>query len=196
MPSAPNDPLDVVDWPVATGTLRLRRATPDDADAVWRYWRLPEVNQYLPRASTDPEEFRAFFTEPSRLARAVVVELHGQVVADLMLRIGDAWAPLEVAEHAKGVQAELGWAADPAITGRGLATEAVQALVAVCFGPLGLRRVVASAFTVNTRSVRMMERLGMRRETAAIKAELNRSLEWVDSYTYALLREEWLTDRA
>jgi RimJ/RimL family protein N-acetyltransferase len=36
-----------------------------------------------------------------------------------------------------------------------------------------------------------MERLGMRREAHAVRDSLHRSGEWLDGYTYAMLRDEW-----
>ncbi len=50
--------------------------------------------------------------------------------------------------------------------GRGLATEAAQALVELCFSALGVRRVVASTFDANRASWRVMEKAGMRLERA------------------------------
>ena len=60
---------------------------------------------------------------------------------------------------------------------------------------VGVRRVIAQCFAVNEASWRLMERLGMRREQLSLKAELHRSLGWVDAMTYALLREEWAAAR-
>jgi RimJ/RimL family protein N-acetyltransferase len=40
-----------------------------------------------------------------------------------------------------------------------------------------------------------MERLGMRREGSHRADSLLRDGRWVDSYTYALLREEWADRR-
>ena len=45
-----------------------------------------------------------------------------------MLWVKDAWAQAEVAELARGAEAELGWVLDPKYGGRGYATEAVQTL--------------------------------------------------------------------
>jgi len=125
------------------------------------------------------------------------VELPGVgVIGDIMLRVEDAWAQTEVRPQAEGVQAELGWAMDPAQQGRGYATEAVRAVMAACFAELGLRRVSAGCFAANEPSWRMMERLGMRREEHSRRTALHRSGEWMDGMNYGLLAEEWrsLTD--
>ncbi|WP_447652653.1 GNAT family N-acetyltransferase [Microbacterium sufflavum] len=187
-----------VPWPVRTPRLQLRPCTPDDLDAMWGWRRLPEVNRWLGLAPDTIEAFRERHLEPARLASLYLIERlpehEGDAptpIGDLMIRIEDAWAQLEVAERAKGVEAELGWVLDPASTGRGYATEAVQAAIEVCFGPLGLRRVHAGCFADNEPSWRLMERLGMRREEHSRKTALHRSGEWLDGMNYGLLAEEW-----
>ncbi len=80
---------------------------------------------------------------------------------------------------------------DPRHQGQGYGTEAVRALLGLCFGPLGLRRVTAGCYAGNERSWRLMERVGMRRETHTVQEALSRSGAWVDGLGYALLAEEW-----
>ena len=188
--------LSAVVWPLRTARLTVRPATTDDVDATWRIRRQPEVGRWITRAPTDPAEYAEVFRDPERLSLTLVYELDGTVVGDLMLRIEDAWAQVEVAGEARGVQAELGWTLDPALGGHGYATEAVAELLRLCFEELGLRRVVASCFADNTPSWRLMERLGMRREQVAVRESLHRELGWVDGLGYALLADEWRLRRA
>ncbi|VXC44351.1 GCN5 family acetyltransferase (fragment) [Aeromicrobium sp. 9AM] len=122
---------------------------------------------------------------------AVIVEHEGRLIGDLMVKVQDAYAQREVAEGAKGTEAEIGWVVDPAHHGQGFATEAIEALFRICFDGLGLRRVIAICFTANEPSWRLMERLGMRREAHHVKDSLHREHGWQDGYVYALLAEEW-----
>ena len=191
--------LDDLCWPVRTERLVLRRATAQDSDQVWRYRRLEEVSRYMTAMLTDREQFRAFFAEPDRLARTLVVELDdrpGVIVGDLMVRVQDAWAQTEVADRATGTQAEIGWAFDPAHHGHGYATEASSELLRLCFDDLGVRRVEALCFADNEPSWRLMERLGMRREIHTIEESLHRSGVWMDGLGYAILEREWRGRRA
>ncbi|WP_206051497.1 GNAT family N-acetyltransferase [Nocardioides ferulae] len=188
-------PFDRLPWPVHTTRLLIRPATPDDEEANWRFRRLPEVAHWLSVDSTNRADHRDRFTSPERLAKLLIVELDGVIIGDLMLAVEDAWAQAEVAEQARGVQAELGWVFDPAYGGRGYATEAVAELLRLCFDGLGLRRVTAGLFADNTPSWRLAERLGMRRELHTVKESLHRSGEWLDGYGYALLAEEWRAAR-
>ena len=108
-----------------------------------------------------------------------------------MVAIGDAWAQAEITHQARGVQADLGWTLLPDRTGNGYATEAVRAVLRICFEDLGLRRVTADCFAANETSWRLMERLGMRREAHTVSEALHRSGEWLDGYAYALLSDDW-----
>ena len=184
-------PLSSVPWPVRTARLSIRPATPDDLDATWEFRRRPSVAEWLTRASNDRQEYAELFLAPERLATTLVLERDGVVVGDLMIAVSDGWAQAEVAEEAKGVQAELGWVIAPEHAGQGYATEAAAALLRICFEHLGLRRVVAQCFADNEASWRVMERLGMRRETHTVRESLHRSGRWLDGFGYALLAEEW-----
>ena len=136
------------------------------------------------------DAYREQFLTQDRFETTVVVEADGHVIGDLMLEVQDAWGQTEVADRAKGTQAELGWVLDPRHTGHGYATEAVRALIDISFNGLGLRRVTAACFADNDASWRLMERVGMRRETYNIRDSLHRSGEWLDGMVYALLADE------
>ncbi|HST67830.1 MAG TPA: GNAT family N-acetyltransferase [Mycobacteriales bacterium] len=188
-------PLDTIDWPVRTARLSLRPATPADAEPVWRYRQQEPVSRWLTRAPRTLADFRAHFRSAEALAKTLVVERDGTVVGDLMLALEDGWAQAEVAEQAKGTQAELGWVLDPAYAGHGYATEAVRELLRLCFQELGLRRVEAGCFAANEPSWRLMERVGMRRESYTRLDALHRSGVWMDGMQYAILAEEFLSAR-
>jgi len=165
--------------------------TSDDAEKLWRYRQLPAVYDWITTAPEDQSAFTEYFADPHRRAVTLAVEHDGLVIGDLYLNLEDAWAQTEVKEAARGVQAEIGWAFDPSCGGQGLATEAAAGMMEICFVRLGLRRVIANCFADNTPSWRLMERLGMRRESHAISESLHRSGRWMDGYGYALLADEW-----
>lgn len=199
MQTAASSPEPALQHPLRTERLALRAATAGDAEPTWAFRRLESVGQWLTGTPADLDAYRAVFTEPIRLASTIVVELAGRagpvVIGDLMLKREDAWAQTEVADRARGTQVELGWVLDPRHTGRGYATEAVRELLRYSFEDLGVRRVVASCFLENEASWRLMERVGMRRETHAVRDSLHRSGAWLDSLVYAVLADEWAADR-
>jgi RimJ/RimL family protein N-acetyltransferase len=183
--------LDDVAWPLRTERLLIRRGTKEDLEPTWRFRRLEEVGHWVTGFPQTLGEYRSHFEEPARLESLLVVEHQGEVVGDVMVRIEDAWAQSEVADRARGMQAELGWTLDPAHRGQGFATEAVRGALRLCFEELGLHRVVAICFADNTASWRLMERVGMRREGYTVKDALHRDGRWLDGLNYALLAEEW-----
>jgi RimJ/RimL family protein N-acetyltransferase len=188
--------LSAVAWPVNTERLTIRPARLDDADATWQIRRIESVGRWMTAASGDLDDFRRKFAEPERLSRTLLMELDGVVIGDLYLAVGDAWAQAEVADRARGVQAEIGWVLAPDHEGRGYATEAVRELIRICFEDLRLRRVFAQCFADNEPSWRLMERVGMRREEHAVRESLHRSGEWLDGLRYAVLADEWRSGRS
>lgn len=142
------------------------------------------------RAITHRDAFHARYGTPDKLAVTLVVECVGRVIGDLMIRVGDAWGQDEIVDRARATQAELAWCLDPAQAGHGYATEAVREQVRLCFEELGLRRVVAHCFAANEPSWRLMECVGMRRESHLVRDSLHRSGQWHDSLGYALIAGE------
>jgi RimJ/RimL family protein N-acetyltransferase len=183
--------LSRISWPLRTERLTIRPATADDAATTYEVRRQPAVSHWLTFTPSDLASYAERFSDPDRLAKTLVVERDGVLVGDLMLAVEDAWAQAEVAEWARGVQAELGWVIAPDHAGQGYATEAAGELVRACFEELGLRRVYAQCFADNVASWRLMEKLGMRREDHAVRESLHRSGTWLDGLRYAILVDEW-----
>jgi RimJ/RimL family protein N-acetyltransferase len=185
----------VLEHPLHTKRLTLRSATAQDADPTWQYRRLESINEWLTGCPADLDGYRELFTEPGRLANTVIVTLGHEpdapIIGDFMLRREDAWAQHDVADQARGKQAELGWVLNPAHTGHGYATEAVRELLRYCFQDLGVHRVTANCFLDNDTSLRLTERVGMRRELQAVRESLHRSGRWLDTVGYAILDDEW-----
>lgn len=194
-PHPPPGPSPTLRRPLPTPRLVLRPATVDDAEATWAYRRLDSINQWLTGVPAGLPDYRAMFVEPSRLAATVIVQTAHDtgphLIGDFMLRVEDAWSQAGVADHATAAQAELGWVLAPAHTGHGYATEAVNELLRYCFDELDIHRVVANCFLDNDTSWRLMERVGMRRETHAVRDSLHRSGRWLDTVGYAVLHDEW-----
>ena len=162
-----------------------------DVQIVFDYRSKPEVSEWIGGVVTDLEEFSRDFLDPASGTQQLVVEHDGQIVGDLMIDIEDAWGQREVADQVVKTQALLGWTFDPPHHGQGLATEAVAALIRICFEDLGVRRVKAECFADNERSWRLMDRIGMRREAHHVQDSLHRDRGWIDGLVYALLVDEW-----
>jgi len=185
----PSSPLDQVGWPLSTERLTLRRVSMTDESAMWAYRQIPEVSRWGSWQPADQADWRTLLHK--RLRDVLVIELDGQVVGDLMVKVEDAWGQREVADGARSMQAELGWALDPSMSGQGFATEAVQEALRLCFEDLQLHRVVAEMFAANEPSRRLAERIGMRLEHHGVRDSLHRDLGWIDGIGWAILADEW-----
>jgi RimJ/RimL family protein N-acetyltransferase len=90
-------------------------------------------------------------------------------------------------EHAGG---ELGYVLNPALGGRGYATEAARAMLRLGFEDLGLHRIVARIDERNEPSVKLARRLGMRQEARLVQNEIFKG-EWSTEVDFAMLADEW-----
>lgn len=173
-------------WPRRTERLLLGPPRFADVPALHAYRSDPEVARWLSGLPATAEVLATQVLAGSTL----VVEREGTVIGDLMLAVRDGWAQHEVAEQARGVQAELGWCFSPAHRGQGYAVEAVTALISLAF-ELGVRRIEANCFAENVASRRVMERVGLRQEGHYLAESLHRDGTWRDGMSYALLAHEW-----
>lgn len=74
--------------------------------------------------------------------------------------------------------------------GRGYGAEALRRAVDYCFEELSMNRIGAEVYATNPRSVRMLERVGFKRE-GVLRESVLKGDGFVDEYAYGLLRREW-----
>lgn len=182
-------------WPRHTERLVLRPAREPDLDRLLEFRNAPQTTRWLLRTVVDPAAYRAaWLAADDPFDHSVVVELDGVVVGTASLEVVDA-----MGQHASGPwqrsEGHLGYTFDPAVAGRGYATEVAAALLAVAFDDLGLHRVTAGCFADNIASWRVLEKVGMRREQHGIQDSWHAELGWVDGFTYAVLAHEWAAHR-
>lgn len=181
--------LHDLDWPLVTDRLEVRLARSADAQGIWPWYRVPAVQQWTTSLSADAAQHRERWE--AGLAHAVV-GLHGQqIVAVGKVERQDAWSQSDVAEQARGQQAELGWVLDPRHHGHGLGTEFAAALLRIAIEGLEVRRVEAACFSDNHASRRIMEKIGLRCEGVFYEESLHRSGRWLDGMSWAILATEY-----
>jgi len=90
---------------------------------------------------------------------------------------------------------ELGYFVVATQTGRGFATEAGAAVVAVAFEQFGVERIDLQCQADNVASARVAERLGFRLEGCQRQRDRKRDGDLVDRLWYGLLRAEWEAQR-
>lgn len=91
-------------------------------------------------------------------------------------------------------RAEVAYWIDPSAQGRGIATEATQAVVQCAFEVLGLNRLKISHTSANPASGRIPQKLGFR-FVGTERQFFNKNGEWFDMNHYELLAVDWSARR-
>ena len=176
--------------PLATDRLLLRAFTPDDLDALHAMFGREDVSRYLnwePMSRDRAAELLERRLTQTRIEKegdgfgfALEERVGGHFVGEVVLR----WT----SEASR--QGEIGWSLHPDAQGKGYATEAARELLRLGFEELGLHRIVAECDPRNDGSIRVMERLDMRREADHVESMWLKG-EWVGSTVFAILEQEW-----
>lgn len=175
--------------PLVTERLLLRRLSHTDAAALLAIYGNEENARYEFSGAWSPEQVDDLIRSQSNVDLgdpgvpyflAAVEQQTGAVVGSVQLTITSV----------QDQQGELGFSFNRNYGGRGLATEAVHAVLGYGFAFMGLHRIVAGVDSRNERSWRLMERVGMRREAHFLHASLEGD-EWIDDLVYAILDHEW-----
>jgi ribosomal-protein-alanine N-acetyltransferase len=171
---------------IPTDRLLLRPWRLADVEDVLAYAQDPEWSRFLrllplPYTRPDAERFlaRQLLRDPVEHA-AWALELDGRAVGGVDLRF-------EFDQRT----AEIGYSLARLHWGRGLCSEAARAVIDTAFTRYAdLNRIHARADNRNTRSQRVMEKVGMTREGVLRESRVERG-EAFDEAWYAILRCEW-----
>lgn len=87
-------------------------------------------------------------------------------------------------------RAEIGYDLDPAYWGQGIMTEALRAVLKHGFETMGLNRVQAIIDSENARSMKLVQRLGFKKE-GVLRQRSYFNGQFRDDVCFSLLKEEW-----
>jgi aminoglycoside 6'-N-acetyltransferase len=149
---------------IRTERLAIRAFRAEDVPILVAYRKDPELARYQGWTHFSEEEARAF-VDSLRASRPGVPGEWYQFAVSLLSEgtlIGDVGLKVNVEEPT----ADIGYTMTTAHQGRGLATEAVRAVIEFAFAQLGVARVQATVDERNLRSLALARRLGMREEAA------------------------------
>jgi RimJ/RimL family protein N-acetyltransferase len=142
--------------PFLTDRLRIRPLRESDAEAIIAIWSHPLVEPWI--GEHTPEAVRVELAFHIAHQAEHGWSLWGLEELDGGRLVGDCGLqPLALA----GPEVELGYDLHPDVWGRGLATEAAGAVVALARGPLAISRVVAAVKPSHAASRRVLEKIGM-----------------------------------
>lgn len=182
----------VLDRPIIGPRVTLRAIAEHDFDDIHSYMGRDDVALYLLEDAYSIEESRGSQTHYTTLIRfaadgdliLLAMEVDGSVIGHLDFRAVSMLDGL----------VEIGWRMHPDHQGHGFAAEAAGLLLDLAFGSIGARRAVANLDPRNDASIRLCERLGMRHEAHHV-LDMWFKGEWADTFTYAILADEWSARR-
>ena len=170
---------------IETQRLVLRPWAFEDVGDVLAYAVDEEYGRFLPLPrpyrDDDARKFIATQVLADRNERpSLAIEYEGAVLGGIGIRIS-----------AGGRVAEMGYSIARSHWRRGFATEAARAVVSSAFqGCTDLLKLRAMADARNLASIRVVEKLGMRRE-GVLRSNRFVHGEAIDEVWYGLLRDEW-----
>lgn len=172
-----------------TARLIIRNITIDDVNDFYEYMSLECTAKYEAFEPLTYDECIASVMRRCRMDNvfAVVLKENGKMIGDINYSL-DEYDTYE-----------LGYDFNPNYCNQGYATEACRAVIDYIFKERNGRRVYAECNDDNFPSIRLLERLRFRREgyfieDVAFKKDREGNPIYINSYSYAILKREWLKD--
>lgn len=170
-----------------TARLVLRTVAAPDAGAMFRYRKLPAVRRFQGAGMTSLSDIDGIIKATRRAGLNTQGTWHQLAIT---LRAGGMLAG-DIGMHFTAYgQAEIGYTLAPEFQGKGYAGEAVFGVVDYLFSKLKKQRVSASVDPQNHASVKLLERMGFRKEGCFIRSYWT-GRRWADNAVYAVLKTEW-----
>lgn len=171
-----------------TKRLLIRKLLPDDADDMYSYASLPETSKYL---LWEPHPSRLYTADLIHFLQkeyvigkysdfAIIFKETGKMIGTVGFTSFDE----------KSSVAEVGYVISPEYWHRGIATEALGAILSISFFDLGVQRVEAKYMPENIYSRKVMEKCGMTYEGTARRKMLVKGL-YRDIAYCSILKEEY-----
>jgi len=173
---------------IKTRRLTLRALNIGDAQRILEYRSSPEVSRFQSWGTDSAQLIESYIRDLAALTPGTPGPWYqiGITLSSAAL-IGDCGFRVLESDPR---QAEIGIALAPEFHNLGYATEALQALLDYLFVKLGKHRVFGSVDPANLRSIKLLQRVGMREEAHFIKSLWFKG-EWVDDVILAILASAW-----
>lgn len=169
--------------------LLIRPITIDDKNEIFEYRRDKETNKYQGWIPESIEDVKVFISKvsnqinvPETWFQFVIVDKETQkIIGDLGIHFIDS----------KNKQAEIGCTLNKDFQNKGFATESVKKVIDYLFNELNKHRIITSIDPDNKNSIRLVERVGFRKEAHFIES-LFMNGEWGDELIYAMIEKDWI----
>lgn len=172
-----------------TKRLLLIEITMDDLEAIHQLHSIPEVDEFntlgIPKTIKDTEKIIRSGIE-AQLKKPRDSYTWKVITKETGKFIGLAGFSLSNDKFKLG---EIYYKLDPDYWGKGYATEIAKRLVVAGFEDFKLHKVEAGVATENWRSIRVLEKIGMKKEGLRRKILPIRG-EWKDNFHYAIVEDD------
>lgn len=173
-----------------TERLYIRQVCIDDKESMFTYRSDPDTNKFLSLIPQSADDVAAFINNtsseiniPGTWFQLVIIEQTSDLlIGDIGLHFLD--------NGSQNKQVEIGYTLDKNFRGKGYATEALTTVIDYLINSLNKHRIVASIDPVNQNSIKLVERMGFRKEAHFVESVFFHG-KWVDDLVYALLAKEW-----
>ncbi|OJJ16998.1 GNAT family N-acetyltransferase [marine bacterium AO1-C] len=173
---------------IETNRLSLRPISLTDKESVFEYRSDKETNKYqgwIPETVNDVEAFISKtsnqINEPETWFQFVITEKKSEKI------IGDLGIHFFGEEN---LQVEIGCTLNKLYQNRGYATESIESVIDFLFDDLKKHRIITSVDPKNINSIKLVERIGFRKEAHFIESLFIKG-KWVDDIVYALIKRDW-----
>lgn len=194
--------MNRIQFPLETDRLELTTYKMSYCKELFQLKQFPETHRYnYSQVATENEvsEYvkelsESDYTNPKdRLELAIIDKRDNKYIGFIGFKGGD---------FQPDSTTEIFYTLSPAYFKKGYATEAVTAMIRFGFTILDLHRIWAGATCENTASWKVMEKVGMRRESLWLKDRpkpgewlpgkgYEKTDQWEDGYGYAILKNEF-----
>lgn len=173
-----------------TKRLILRPLVQSDAENIFEYAKNPNVSLFTlwepHKTVTDSLNFIVDYAHS--LYREKVPEPFAITLRENPNKVIGTVGCFWVSKSSKSM--ELAYAVAESYWGKGLVTEASEAVVDYCFKTFEINRMQARCKTENKASARVMEKIGMTFEGTLKSAIFHRNRFW-DMHYYSVLKDDW-----
>lgn len=173
-----------------TERLYIRPVSIEDKESMYRYRSDSDTIKYLSLIPESVEDVAVFINKTS-----------------FELNVAGTWFQFVIIEQSSGIligdigihflgtdsenkQVEIGYTLDKDFRRKGYATEALKIIIDYLINSLNKHRIIASIDPANLDSIKLVERLGFRKEAHFVESIFFHG-KWVDDLIYALLAKEW-----
>jgi RimJ/RimL family protein N-acetyltransferase len=170
--------------------ITIRPVCIGDKEPMFNYRSDPETNKFLSLIPEKVDDVADFISKtafdinvPGTWFQFVIVENNSNML------IGDIGIHF-LETDSENKQVEVGYTLNREFRGKGYATEALSLVIDYLINSLDKHRIVASIDPTNEDSIRLVERLGFRKEAHFIESLFFHG-RWVDDLVYAILAKEW-----